>query len=43
MFRRFTAWTPSYKGDALKFIAVGPNGDDVDWTTRLSKSLARKP
>ncbi|MDP9049875.1 MAG: alpha-L-arabinofuranosidase, partial [Acidobacteriota bacterium] len=39
MFRRFTAWTPSYPGAPLRFVAVGPNGDDVDWTRRLFKSL----
>jgi alpha-N-arabinofuranosidase len=39
MFRRFTAWTPSYSGAPLRFVAVGPNGDDVDWTRRLFKSL----
>jgi len=39
MFRRFTAWTPSYQRTPLRFVAVGPNGDDVDWTRRLFKSL----
>jgi alpha-N-arabinofuranosidase len=39
MFRRFTAWTPSYGKTPLRFVAVGPNGDDVDWTRRLFKSL----
>ncbi|HWB31701.1 MAG TPA: alpha-L-arabinofuranosidase C-terminal domain-containing protein [Acidobacteriaceae bacterium] len=39
MFRRFTAWTPSYSRTPLRFVAVGPNGDDVDWTRRLFKSL----
>jgi alpha-N-arabinofuranosidase len=39
MFRRFTAWTPSFSGPPLRFVAVGPNGDDVDWTRRLFKSL----
>jgi len=39
MFRRFTAWTPSYGRTPLRFVAVGPNGDDVDWTRRLFKSL----
>lgn len=38
-FRRYTAWTPSYSQTPLRFIAVGPNGDDVDWTQRLFKSL----
>jgi len=39
MFRRFTAWTPNYSRTPLRFVAVGPNGDDVDWTRRLFKSL----
>jgi alpha-N-arabinofuranosidase len=39
MYRRFTAWTPSYSRTPLRFVAVGPNGDDVDWTRRLFKSL----
>lgn len=30
-FRKFTAWTPGY-GGPLKFIAVGPSSDDLDWT-----------
>ncbi len=38
-FRRYTAWTPSYSKSPLRFVAVGPNGDDVDWTTRLFKAL----
>jgi alpha-L-arabinofuranosidase len=38
MFRRFTAWVPNTKVP-LRFVAVGPNGDDVDWTRRLFKSL----
>ena len=41
-FRRYTAWLPRY-GDPLKLVAVGPNGDDVDWTRRLFKSLAANP
>src|SRR5271155_5112516 len=42
-FRRYTAWTPSYSKDSLRFVAVGPNGDDVDWTTRLFKALYANP
>jgi alpha-N-arabinofuranosidase len=42
-FRRFTAWTPSYSQTPLRFVAVGPNGDDVDWTTRLFKALYTNP
>jgi alpha-N-arabinofuranosidase len=38
-FRRYTAWTPSYSKTPLRFVAVGPNGDDVDWTSRLFKAL----
>ena len=39
MFRRFTAWTPSFSNTPLRFVAVGPNGNDLDWTRRLFKSL----
>jgi len=42
-FRRYTAWTPSYSKDPLRFIAVGPNGNDLDWTTRLFKALYANP
>lgn len=42
-FRRYTAWTPSYGDDPLRFVAVGPNGDDIDWTTRLFKALYGNP
>ena len=42
-FRRYTTWTPSYSQAPLRFVAVGPNGDDVDWTTRLFKSLYANP
>jgi alpha-L-arabinofuranosidase len=42
-FRRYTAWTPSYTKTPLRFVAVGPNGDDVDWTTRLFKALYSNP
>jgi alpha-N-arabinofuranosidase len=38
-FRKYTAWTPSYSRTPLRFVAVGPNGDDVDWTRRLFKAL----
>lgn len=41
-FRRYTAWVPRY-AEPLNLIAVGPNGDDVDWTRRLFKSLAANP
>ncbi len=42
-FRRYTAWTPSYSEKPLRFVAVGPNGDDVDWTSRLFKALYANP
>jgi alpha-N-arabinofuranosidase len=42
-FRRFTAWTPTYGEAPLRFVAVGPNGDDVDWTRRLFKALYGNP
>jgi alpha-N-arabinofuranosidase len=38
-FRRYMAWTPSYRKRSMRFVAVGPNGDDVDWTARLFKAL----
>ncbi len=38
-YRRYTAWTPSYSKEPLRLVAVGPNGDDVDWTNRLFKAL----
>lgn len=42
-FRRYAAWLPHYGKEPLNLIAVGPNGDDVDWTRRLFKSLAANP
>ena len=36
-FRRFTTWTPGY-GEPLKFIAVGPGSDDLDWTEQFCLS-----
>ena len=30
---------PATQRTPLRFVAVGPNGDDVDWTRRLFKSL----
>ena len=41
-FRRYTAWTPGY-GTPIRMVAVGPNGDDVDWTTRLFQALHANP
>src|ERR1700737_159060 len=43
MFRRFAAWTPSYSKEPLRFVAVGPNGDDIDWTRRLFQALYANP
>ncbi len=47
-FRRYTAWVPDNNqlaggAGSLKFVAVGPNGDDIDWTRRLFKALAANP
>lgn len=42
-YRRYTAWTPTYGSTPLRFVAVGPNGDDVDWTRRLFKALYGNP
>ena len=39
MYRRFTAWTPSYGDIKPRFVAVGGNGDDVDFTRRMFKAL----
>jgi alpha-L-arabinofuranosidase len=33
-FRKFTAWTPGF-GTPLKFIAVGPGSEDLDWTEQF--------
>lgn len=43
IFRRYTAWTPTYNNQPLRFVAVGPNGDDVSWTRRLFESLHSNP
>jgi len=43
VFRRYTAWVPNYSNIPLRFVAVGPNGDDIDWTTRLFKALYENP
>ena len=40
-FRRYTAWTPGM-GVPLKFIASGPDGDNIGWTERFFTSLAAK-
>ena len=42
-YRRFTAWTPTFGETPLRFVAVGPNGDDIDWTRRLFKALYGNP
>jgi alpha-N-arabinofuranosidase len=42
-YRRYTAWTPAYSKETPRFVAVGPNGDDVDWTSRLFKALHANP
>jgi alpha-L-arabinofuranosidase len=36
-FRKFTTWTPDY-GEPLKFIAVGPSSDDLDWTEQFCQA-----
>ena len=40
-FRRYTAWVPRF-GVPLKFIAAGPNGGDLPWTTRFFKTLTAR-
>jgi len=41
-FRRYTAWLPGYGKEPLKLVAVGPNGNDLDWTRRMFKALSEK-
>ncbi len=42
-YRRFTAWVPDYGVDP-RFVASGPNQDDVDWTTQFFEDiLHRRP
>lgn len=42
-YRRFTAWVPGYGVD-LRYVASGPNQDDVDWTTQFFEDiLHRRP
>jgi alpha-N-arabinofuranosidase len=36
-YRRFQAWVPSY-GLNMKFVASGPNQDDVAWTSKFFES-----
>ena len=40
-FRRYTAWVPRY-GQALRFIASGPNQGDVEWTRRFFGSMTAR-
>lgn len=40
-FRRFTTWTPGY-GSPLKFIAVGPGSEDLDWTEQFCRATFGK-
>ena len=40
-FLRFTSWIPSF-GLRPQLIASGPNGDDVDWTTKFLMRLAER-
>ena len=40
-FRRYTAWVPGYQ-QQLKFIASGPNGDDLTWTRGFFEEILRK-
>jgi alpha-L-arabinofuranosidase len=40
-YRRYTAWVPGY-GNPLDFIASGPNGDDLTWTTGFFEEILRK-
>lgn len=40
-FRKFTAWVPRY-GLPLSYIAAGPNGGDLDWTTGFFRKLTER-
>jgi alpha-L-arabinofuranosidase len=40
-FRRYITWVPQY-GQALSFIASGPNSDDWQWTLGFFEEIARK-
>ncbi len=37
-YKRFTSWVPSYGVD-LRFIASGPNEDNIDWTNRFFNKI----
>ncbi|HLJ46354.1 MAG TPA: alpha-L-arabinofuranosidase C-terminal domain-containing protein [Bryobacteraceae bacterium] len=41
-FRKFTAWTPTYGGPPLAFIASGPNGGDYRWSRGFFSRLVEK-
>jgi alpha-N-arabinofuranosidase len=40
-FRRYTTWVPRY-GQALSFIASGPNDESWDWTRGFLEEIVRK-
>lgn len=40
-FRRYTTWVPRY-GQALSFVASGPNVDDWNWTHEFLQEILRK-
>jgi len=39
-FKRFTAWVPGFDVD-LRFIASGPDTDEIDWTHRFFEKVYR--
>ena len=43
-YRRYTSWTPRYGVD-LRFVASGPNQDDVEWTHTFFENIfsSRRP
>jgi alpha-L-arabinofuranosidase len=40
-YRRFVEWVPRL-GEALRFVASGPNGGDLEWTRRFFASMAER-
>jgi alpha-N-arabinofuranosidase len=43
-YRKFTAWVPEHFGEetiSLRLVACGPNGDNVDWTRRMMRSVLK--
>ena len=41
-YRRFVEWVPQFSDERLKYIAAGPNGNDVQWTRSFMTKLFEK-